>query len=180
MEREGIATTVVRQQASVVIVSPEAGIGALPACGDTLDAHALATVSRLASLILPAADPQNGGNAGVAAFVDRLLSEWYAAEDRDRFVDDLAALDARCRAAHGAPFLTCGEEAQRAVLTAWDTEVTRLRADAATRGEAQRHLFARLKTLTLIGYFTSEEAQQREPRACDGTYDGHAPYGGEP
>jgi hypothetical protein len=157
------------QRIAIVSPSAEATTRPEPSRGETLDAHAMATVSRLASLILP-----RSVDGGVPAFVDRLLSGWYATDDRDRFVSDLAALDDRCRRDFGAVFLDTSAEAQRSVLIAWDTEVTRLRADTLTRAEAQRHLFARLKTLAIIGHFTSADVLQREP-VCEG-YDGHAPY----
>jgi hypothetical protein len=104
--------------------------------------------------IIPATDTPGARAAGVTAFIDKMLSEWYTAEERERFMAGLPDLDARAqtRAAHN--FVDCAAADQVAILTALDDEVTALRArDAAA---ANHHWFAMLKYLTVYGYCTSE------------------------
>ena len=114
-------------------------------------------------------------DADVVAFIDRMLADWYAAEERDRFLAGLAELDARCRARRGRDFADCDAADQRIVLSAFDDEVTALRR---TRGSSPNdHWFAMLKYLTAFGYCTSEVAMRRTlgdwPRPT--RYDGCAP-----
>ena len=140
-----------------------------------LDARAQRTVTMAAEQIIPASDTPGATDADVVAFIDRMLADWYAAEERDRFLAGLAELDARCRARRGRDFADCDAADQRIVLSAFDDEVTALRR---TRGSSPNdHWFAMLKYLTAFGYCTSEAAMRRTlgdwPRPT--RYDGCAP-----
>jgi glucoside 3-dehydrogenase (cytochrome c) hitch-hiker subunit len=116
--------------------------------GRALDAHALQTVAVAAERIIPATDTPGATEAGVGAFIDKMLAGWHTPAERDRFLAGLPELDARCRARAGKDFVDCAAADQVAVLTALDDE-----ARATSSGE---HWFARLKYLTVYGYCTSE------------------------
>jgi gluconate 2-dehydrogenase gamma chain len=58
----------------------------------------------------------------VHRFVDVILSDYYKADERRRFLDGLADLDARAQQAHGAPFLKTSAQQQVALLSAMDAE----------------------------------------------------------
>ena len=116
--------------------------------GRALDTHALQTVAVAAERIIPATDTPGATDAGVSAFIDKMLADWHTPAERDRFVAGLPELDVRCRARAGKDFIACTVADQVAVLTAFDDE-----ARAAASGE---HWFARLKYLTVYGYCTSE------------------------
>ena len=116
--------------------------------GRALDAHALRTVTVAAERIIPATDTPGATDAGVSAFIDKMLAGWHTAAERDRFLAGLAELDTRCRERAGKDFVECTAADQVAVLSAFD--------DAARSTSLGEHWFARLKYLTVYGYCTSE------------------------
>ena len=119
-----------------------------------LSAHAAALVTTAAERIIPATDTPGATQAGVTRFVETMLSGWYPAADRDRFVAGLATLDTRSRARGGKVFFAASAMDQDAVLRQLDDEVTLLRRSDASAASA--HWFAMLKFLTVWGYCTSE------------------------
>jgi gluconate 2-dehydrogenase gamma chain len=145
--------------------------------GGALDAHARRTVIIAAERIIPASDTPGATDADVVTFIDRMLANWYNADERDRFLAGLRELDAACRARHGKDFADCDERDQVAVLTAFDNDVSRRRRTGAAN--PNEHWFAMLKYTTVFGYCTSEVAMRRTlgswPRAT--RYDGCAPVG---
>ena len=118
------------------------------ATGRALDAHALQTVTVAAERIIPATDTPGATDAGVSAFIDKMLADWHTPAERDQFLAGLPELDARCRARAGKAFVDCAAVDQAAVLTALD--------DAASAARSGEHWFTRLKYLTVYGYCTSE------------------------
>ena len=118
------------------------------ATGRALDAHALRTVTIAAERIIPATDTPGATEAGVSAFIDKMLADWHTPAERDRFLAGLPELDARCHARAGKDFVECAAADQVAVLTALDDE-----ARSTSSGD---HWFTRLKYLTVYGYCTSE------------------------
>ena len=112
--------------------------------------HANRTVTIAAERILPGATEAN-----VGAFIDTMLDDWYAPEERERFLSGLKDLDTRCQTAAHADFILCEERHQMEVLATLDAEVTELRASAGD-GRADQHWFAMLKFLTIYGWCTSE------------------------
>jgi hypothetical protein len=121
---------------------------AQPPAQGTLSARALRTVAAAADRIIPKTDTPGATEAGVSAFIDRMLTDWYTPAERNRFLVGLPELDTRCRARATRDFLDCPEADQVAVLTALDDEVS------ATG--THDHWFAMLKYLTIYGYCTSE------------------------
>jgi hypothetical protein len=133
----------------------------------TLDARQASLVAELAETIIPATDTPGAKDVGITEFVDLLLTEWYTAEERDAFLRGLAAIDAAARA-EGAPFADLGADARARVLTPLDG------AQGPLDGAAGA--FARMKSLTVYGYFTSREVQTQvlETVIIPGRYDGCA------
>ena len=137
----------------------------------TLSAAQLELVATVAEHIIPETDTPGARAAGVHRFVDALLSDHYAAAERDRFVAGLADVDARARSAHGQAFAQCAPEQRIALLTELDA-----RAYAASRGE-DGWFFRRMKELTLVGYYTSEIGAMQELHVSPfGAYHGDIPY----
>ena len=120
-----------------------------------LSPHAERTVALAAERILPATDTPGATDAGVSAFIDKILTDWHTPAERERFLAGLPDLDTRCRARRGRDFVDCDKADQEAVLTALDDEVTALRAGNGDPA-ANQHWFAMLKFLTVYGYCTSE------------------------
>ncbi len=136
-----------------------------------LDPHASALVTEIAELILPATDTPGARDAGVGPFIDVIVGEWYTEDERAAFQRGLADVDARARALFGRGFIECDEPQRTAVLTGMDAE-----SRAMPRG-APTHFFARIKNLTLYGYYTSEVGATQElgEVVIPGHYDGCAP-----
>jgi gluconate 2-dehydrogenase gamma chain len=137
----------------------------------SLDTHQNALVTEIAELIIPATDTPGAREVRVNEFVDLVLTEWHTSEERDRFQAGLQALDARCRERYGSDFLALAPENRTAVLTELD-------GASGERGEGTPETtFARLKELTVVGYFTSERVM-REVLAdpiIPGRFDGCVP-----
>jgi gluconate 2-dehydrogenase gamma chain len=112
----------------------------------TLTAHAQQTVTLAAERILPATDTPGATDAGVSAFIEKMLTDWHTPAERERFLAGLRDLDVRCRARASRDFVDCPEADQIAVLTALD--------------DAHEEWFGRLKYLTVYGYCTSEVGQR--------------------
>ena len=143
----------------------------------TLDAQEKRTVAAAAEAIIPRTSTPGATDAGVSAFVDLMLAEWYPAVDVERFRAGLQALDAASQTRTGALFADATSAQQVAHLKEIDALVAALRrTPAAAAGD---HWFAMLKYLTVWGYCTSEVAMRETlhsyPRAMQ--YDGFAPVG---
>jgi len=137
----------------------------------TLSPAQLELVATMAEHIIPQTDTPGARAAGVHHFVDTLLSDHYAATERDRFLAGLADVDARAQSAHSQPFPRCSPEQRIGLLKEMDA-----RAYASGRGE-DGWLFRRLKELTVVGYYTSEIGAMQELHMSPfGAYRGDIPY----
>jgi len=148
----------------------------------TLNAKQNTTVNRMTNLILPETDTPGAGAARVNEFIDLILTEWYNDEERARFLDGLASVDAVSEKSFGKDFVACTEAEQVKLLTDFDQTMA---AEAATlkshpRGarmeppQPTRNFFHMFKQLTLTGYFTSEVGakQALHFQMIPGHYDG--------
>ena len=169
--------------------------------GRALTAAQLAMTAAIAEHIIPATDTPGAREAGVHGFIDRMLAEYYDADDRARIVAGLADVDARARGSFGRPFMQCAADRQRALLAELDREAFARPAPAARRPatgtaasrETERGVagapvavqqapasppFMRtMKELTVVGYYTSQLGATRELRhePVPGRFDGCVP-----
>ncbi len=141
-----------------------------PSALRVLDDHQNATVVALAELIVPETDTPGARAARVNEFIDLLLAEWYTEDERARFLAGLAEVDTRSRAMFGTDFVTVTAAQQAAIVSGLDAEVTALRVANTDPG---RLFFARMKYLTIYGYYTSEVGVTQELRyqMVPGRYD---------
>jgi gluconate 2-dehydrogenase gamma chain len=139
-----------------------------PAAG-TLAATTMQTLAVTCERIIPADDTPGATAAGVPAFIERMLSDWYDPPDRGRVVAGLESLEALARSRHGRAFAACAEAEQNALLLELDRE-------------GPTHWFGTVKYLTIWGYYTSEIGVVRElgQWPSPGRYDGCAPYAPRP
>lgn len=142
-------------------------------------------VATLTDFIIPETDTPGARTAGVHTFIDEMLTDWYPAADRTRFLDGLDALDARARAAYDAVFRDCTADEQLELLAAMDREAfpdpeTEPEKTAALRERMARRnppFFRTLKELTVTGYYTSEVGATQELRVMPmGAYRADVPY----
>ena len=71
----------------------------------TLTAGQSELVATIAEHIIPATDTPGARAAGVHRFIDVILSDYYKDDERKRFLDGLAQLEARAEKELGAPFM---------------------------------------------------------------------------
>jgi len=164
------------RRAALRLLAASAAAGAMPgeltAFGRTLhadlrgrlrvlDPHQNATIVAMTDLILPATDTPGAKDAKVNEFIDLLLAEWNEAEERERFLTGLAAVDTRAQATFGKTFVDGSPREQTELLTVLDHEAAQWNA---RRGPARgpEPFYRRLKWVTLFGYFTSQVGAEQE------------------
>jgi hypothetical protein len=138
----------------------------------TLTGDQVEQVATIAEMIIPTTDTPGARAVGVHEFVDLMLTDWYPDEDRTRFLDGLADVDARSQSAHGKRFLDCSDEERVEVLTELD------QAAYSGGGQGGAPFFRMMKELTLTGYYTSEIGATQELQYVHeaGVYRGDVPY----
>jgi hypothetical protein len=146
----------------------------------TLGAAQDAAVSCIAEILLPETETVGATQVGVSRFIDLLLGESMLERDRDRFLEGLAAIEARSRSLCGAPVAAASREDQQALIRSLDEQ---LPARPPTRAEqaaldqqpvtAERG-YQMLKGLVVFAYFTSEPVAKDLINApiIPGRYDG--------
>jgi len=129
----------------------------------TLDPHQHATVTTVADLIIPATDTPPASAGNVAEFIDVVLYDWYADDDRAAFLAGLADLDRQAHTAFGKDFVDGAPAQQTALLLGVDDDVARWnRSPSQTRGPEP--FWHRMKWLTVYGYYSSEAGLVKDQR----------------
>ncbi len=112
------------------------------------DAHQNETVIALTELIIPETDTPGAKAAKVNEYVDLMLHD-VEKDKGHAFIKGLGWLDGRSIDQHNAPFVRLDESHQVAMLESLDgSEDQELKTGA--------EFFARLKRLTIEGYYTSK------------------------
>jgi len=126
-----------------------------------------ALMTALSERVLPTTDTPGAIAAGVPAFIEKLLADWAAPEDRKPILAGLDAIEARSRADYNVAAAMAAPEQQDALLT--------LAMEDKLPGGAD--FFDKFRQLVLTGYFTSEIGitQEREYLPVPGRYDGAYP-----
>ena len=135
-----------------------------PAAG-SLPAGVVQTLTAACERIIPADETPGATAAGVPAFIDRMLADWYDQPERTRVMAGIVSLDSISRTRFSRAFAVCSNVEQDALLLELDRE-------------GPSHWFGTVKYLTIWGYFTSEVGVVHELRQwpLPGRYDGCAPY----
>jgi hypothetical protein len=124
-----------------------------------------ALVTCVTELIVPRTDTPGATDVGVTDFIDHLLAAWFPREERDHILAGLADLDRRA----GGRFVDQTAEQQAALLTALD-------GAKGNPGTAEA-VYARLKSLTVYAWFTSEQVIKEVTKdpIIPGRFDGCVP-----
>lgn len=137
----------------------------------TLNPHQNDTVVAMIDQIIPATDTPGAKGARVNEFIDVILTEWATDEERQDFLNGLAAVDKQSNDLFGKDFASASSSQQVTLLRSMDD------AAAVLRAEKQRHapntvpepdtqlkgdFFTVFKNITLHGYYTSEVAVTKE------------------
>ena len=151
----------------------------------TLNDHQLATVKRMADMILPRTETPGAADVGATEFIDLILTEWCGEDERSRFLGGLADVDARALGLFAMNFVECASAQQSEILTALgeklleETDATRdqPRVGRAGRAAPPGNFYAMLRRLTLTAYYTSEAGATAESKfeMIPDHYDGCAP-----
>jgi len=128
-----------------------------------------ALVSAISERIIPTTDTPGAVTAGVPAFIEMMLADWYAPGDRDDFMNSLGVVDGYAWVQHEKAFAALTPEQQDQILT------------LAMQGRIQTlggEFFQHCRQLVVLGYYTSEVGckQERVYLPVPGHYDGKYPY----
>jgi hypothetical protein len=143
--------------------------GAVQSGAAPLPTAAIETLTAACERIIPADETPGATEAGVPAFIGKMLADWYDPPERTRVITGIESLDAMSRNRFGRAFASCSNAEQDALLLELDRE-------------GPSHWFGTIKYLTIWGYFTSEVGVVRElgQWPSPGRYDGCAPYSPRP
>ncbi len=131
-------------------------------------------VAAMAELIIPETDTPGARAALVHEFIDAMLTDWYGSDERGRFLRGLAEVDERALSSRGAAFMDLEEAARHALLLELDAEAF---GDAQPGQDGEPPFFRAMKSLTLLGYYTSEVGGTQELRQMPmGEYRGDVPF----
>lgn len=100
--------------------------------------------------IIPPTETPGAAEAGVPAFIDTMMAEYYPEKERQIFRDGLAKLDEDAKSKFNLSFVKLEASQREALLSEYDK-----RAYMNNNGESD--FFRMTKELTLLGYFTSED-----------------------
>lgn len=136
----------------------------------TLDRDQQALVTTIAEMIIPETDTPGATTVKVPEFIDLILTERARDDEKALFLAGLKDIDARAAASGHRDFIALPAPQKVALLTALDGA----RDDKSGAGLA----FARIKALTVYGYFTSKAVQQDvlKTRMFFNGYDGNVPF----
>jgi len=125
-------------------------------------------MTALSERIMPTTDTPGAIAAGVPAFIEKLLADWAAPDERVPILAGLDAIEARSQAEYRVAAETATAAQQEALLTL--AMENRLPGGGA--------FFEAFRQLVVTGYFTSEIGitQEREYLPVPGRYDGAHPY----
>jgi gluconate 2-dehydrogenase gamma chain len=147
-------------------VSSSAALGVLGGCAATPKAMAeppppprfftleeARTVEAMAEQIMPRTDTLGAIDAGVPAFIDRMMADFYQDGERTSMREGLTRVATDSHGAHGHAFAALTAEQQVALMTAYDREAFDW-VQAGSRGVPP--FFRMMKELTTLGFFTSQ------------------------
>ena len=128
-----------------------------------------ALVSAISERIIPTTDTPGAIAAGVPAFIEMMLADWYAPGDRDDFMHGLGIMDGYARIRHEKAFVALSPDEQDQVLS------FAMQGGIPMLGE---EFFVHCRQLVVLGYYTSEIGctQERVYVPVPGHYDGKYPY----
>lgn len=119
-------------------------------------------VAEVAEIIIPRTSTPGAKDVGVPSFIDTMLKEIYSPEEQQKFIDDLMAFDAEAEKEFGSRFLDCEPDEQMAFVKKKNEMALTAGVSisegwwAAGRAD-ERPFILKMKELTLLGFFTSED-----------------------
>jgi hypothetical protein len=126
-------------------------------------------VAAISERIIPTTDTPGAIAAGVPAFIEMMLADWYEPTDRNEFMNGLGVFEGYARIQYGTSFASLAPEEQDLVLT---------QAMTGKISGLSTMFFEHCRQLAITGYYTSEIGckQERVYLPVPGRYDGKYPY----
>lgn len=136
----------------------------------TLNRDQQALVTSIAEMIIPETDTPGATSVKVPEFIDLILTERASDDERAAFLAGLRDVDVRASAMGSPRFVALPSAKKVELMTALDAA----REDKTGAGLA----FARLKALTVYGYFTSSRVEQEilKVQMFFNGYQGNVPF----
>lgn len=140
-------------------------------------------VAVLAELIIPKTDTPGAIDAGVPAFIEMMVADWFNDIERKIFFEGLSSLDGFCATQYQKDFMACDELQRIAALENAEQAAKTYKSSAPVFDISQKYVdpntpfFPKIKELTVLGYFTSEVGAKQAlsynpmPMNYDGDYD---------
>ncbi len=152
----------------------------------TLSKSQYALLDVMSEHIIPETDTPGARTAGVPAYMDAMLTNFYDAERKQAFLDGLQGVDAWAETKYGKGFQDCSHDQQLALLNTLDRAAfmdeeeksdDEKAAHAEPAVEEGKAFFSRLKELTVSGFYTSEVGATQELSLNPmGDYRGDIPF----
>jgi hypothetical protein len=132
-----------------------------------------AIAHRCADLIMPATDTPSALAVGVGEFMDYVASVWLQQSELEELLAGLNGIQEEAQRQYTKNFVDLSEMEQVQLLTQMETASSVL--NASSQEELRSKVFARLKELTVVGYYSSEVGakQERVYVPMPGRYDGY-------
>ncbi|HKB95629.1 MAG TPA: gluconate 2-dehydrogenase subunit 3 family protein [Rhizomicrobium sp.] len=130
-----------------------------------------ALVAAISERIIPTTDTPGAIAAGVPAFIEMMLADWYEPTDRNEYMAGLGVLEGYSRVQFARPFAGISAEEQDLLLNfAMTGRIPGLPGN----------FFEHCRQLVIMGYYSSEIGckQERVYVPVPGHYDGKYPYAG--
>lgn len=139
--------------------------------GLVLNHQQLMLLKEIVDLILPATDTPAASAVDVHGFIDHQLYHCFSEQERTMFVVGLTRLEREALAQFKRDFSTTNENLQVHLLTQMES------AEGEFTQQDER-FFQQLKSLTLLGYYTSEigATQELSYLAIPGGYNGNISF----
>ncbi len=158
----------------------ESGIDlSTPPVSGALGSEQLDVIATLAELIIPTTDTPGAIEAGVPAFIHKIVVDWYTQAEQQIFLDGLAELEAGAERHWSKGFLNLDAKQQGILLTEMEPPSEGAPGSGASvppGASGEVPFYQKLKELTVLGYYTSEVAARSELdyQPVPGHYDGDA------
>jgi hypothetical protein len=142
--------------------------------GVPFDPQQFKTADQLSEIIIPATETPGAHAAGVAAFMERVVADWYHEDERVAFLAGLTDVNTRSKRLFGEPFTDGSSGQQGAVVEQLEDEARNFPGTVAAT------FWGRFRALTIYGYYTSQPGvvDELETPFMPGYYDGDVPVGG--
>ena len=147
------------------------GCQATPGALRTLTGQQHELLAVMSEHIIPATDTPGAIEAGVADYIDAMLTDFYSDEQKNTFLEGLTAVEKSAEESYGSSFMKCSKEQQFELLDGLDRAAfpdlesmsdEEKAAFEERRQEEGRPFIIRLKELTISGYYTSEIGATQE------------------